>query len=289
MKRYSIVHVPVLSFFSKALYRDVCHQWKGVGFAYLLLLLIVCWIAPIVKVHTGLSNFVDNEAPRIVSQIPTISIVDGKASINEPQPYRITEPDTGKTLAVIDTTGAARTLADANAFALITETEAIFKKSEIETQTFSFRDIDEFTLDQDMVTGWLAAAKKVVPPVLYVLAVLGAFVFRILQALIYACIGMMFASWCKARFTYASLLRLSIVAVTPGIIVETVLDVAQVNLPYAILWYFLAAMGFLYFGVKAASQDQDTPGASTSPYVANVPDVPYVSNVSDVPHEPHQM
>jgi len=283
MRRYSVIHVPVLSFFSKALYRDVCHQWKGVGFAYLLLLLIVCWIAPIVKLHIGVSDFVDNEASRIVSQIPTITIVDGKASINEPQPYRITEPDTGETLAVIDTTGAINSLEDAKAFVLIKETEAILKQSDFETRTFSFREIDQLTLDQDMVTGWLATAKVFVAPVLYVLAVLGAFVFRILQALIYACIGLLFASWCKSRFTYASLIRLSIVAVTPGIIIATILEVAGVSFPYSGWCYFLAAMGFLFFGVKAASQDRAPTGGPASPYAMNVPDVP------DVPNEPHQV
>lgn len=63
MKQHSIFHAPVLSFFSKSLYRDVCHKRKGVGFAYLLLL-AVCWIAPVVKVHMELSNFVDNGSSR---------------------------------------------------------------------------------------------------------------------------------------------------------------------------------------------------------------------------------
>ena len=122
MKRYSIIHVPVLSFFSKDLYRDVCYNWKGSGFVYLLLLLSVCWIAPMVKLHVGLSDFVDNEAPKMVTQIPVITIVEGKASIDEPQPYYIQEPETGENLIVIDTTGTITSLEGTEVFALITET-----------------------------------------------------------------------------------------------------------------------------------------------------------------------
>ena len=33
MRRYSIFHVPVMSFYSRALYRDVGLRWKGIGFA----------------------------------------------------------------------------------------------------------------------------------------------------------------------------------------------------------------------------------------------------------------
>ncbi|MBL7219920.1 MAG: DUF1189 family protein [Phycisphaerae bacterium] len=285
MKKYSIFHVPVMSFFSKSLYRDVARQWKGVGYGYLLLLLIVCWIAPTVKIHQGFSDFVDKEAPKIVTQIPKLTIVNGRASIDEPQPYRITDPQSGKILAVIDTTGAIRTLEEADAHILITEREAIFKKNEFQTDTFAFKDVNEFTLDQNMINGWLETAKGIVWPIVYVAAVLGAFVFRIIQSLIYACIGLVFASSCKPKLTYASLIRLSIVAVTPGIIVETVLFVAGVDFPHSGWCYFLAAMGFLFFGVKAASQDETPTNEPPPLYQPHVPDIPPVPPVPDSPNE----
>jgi hypothetical protein len=263
MKRYSIIHVPVLSFFSKALYRDVCLQWKGTGFAYLLLLLAVCWIAPIIKIHQDFSVFVDTEATQIISQIPTISIVNGKASVAEPQPHRITNPKTGETLVVIDTTGGIATLEDAEAIGLVTETHAIFKKSQVETRSFSFADVKQFTLGQDMITRWLAVTKRIMAPVLYPFAVLGSFLGRVIQVLLYAAIGMLFASWCKSRRTYVELLRLSIVAVTPVIIIKTLLGIGHVSIPFAGLWYFLGAMGYLFFGVKAASQDESPASADT--------------------------
>jgi hypothetical protein len=47
-------------------------------------------------------------------------------------------------------------------------------------------------------------------------------------------------------------LRLAVVAVTPAILVATLLDAASINLPFGGLWYFLATMGYLAFGIKAA-------------------------------------
>jgi len=245
-----------MSFFSKDLYRDVSSQWKGTGFAYLLLLLAICWIFPITRMHADLAYFVDNEAPKIISQIPTISIVDGNASIQESQPYYIKDPETGEVLVIIDTTGKITSLAETKALALVTKTETMFKKSEIETRTFSFANIKEFTLDQEKITGWLTVAKKLAVPVLYPLAVLGSYAFRIIQVLVYAAIGMLFASWFKSRRPYISLIRLSVVAVTPCIIIRTVLGALHVNIPFAGLWYFLTAMGYLFFGVRATSKDE---------------------------------
>lgn len=255
MKQYSKIHIPVLSFCSKSLYRDVCVNWTGTGFAYLGLLLAVCWIPTIASMHQALSRFIEDDASRIVSQIPTISIVDGEASIAEAQPYYIRDSWTGKALAVIDTTDNPDSLADPDASVMITRTAAIVKKNTVETQTFAFKEVKELTIDRDTVSHWLGVAKAYAALVLYPLALLGSFVFRIVQALLYAAIGMLFASWCNSKRTYAELLRLSVVAVTPCIITTTLLGIVPLNVPALGLWCFLATMGYLWFGIKAASAE----------------------------------
>jgi hypothetical protein len=96
MKRYRIFHIPVLAFFSKGLYTDVAFNWKGTCLGYLFLLLAVCWIPAMIELDSGLDNFVETEAPKIISQVPTITIKDGVASIDEPQPYYIYDIEKGK-------------------------------------------------------------------------------------------------------------------------------------------------------------------------------------------------
>jgi len=49
---------------------------------------------------------------------------------------------------------------------------------------------------------------------------------------------------------------LAVVAVTPCIIFRIIFECASVELPLAGLWFFLAAMGFLFFGVKVCSQPE---------------------------------
>jgi len=254
MKRFSIIHIPLLSFFSKELYRDVGLNWKGVGFAYLLLLLAICSVPQMFKIQAWLSHFIDKEVPPLIEQVPRITITNGQVNVDVPQPYYIREPDSNDILAIIDTTGKTQSLVDTDAFALLTKTKLIYRKSDVEYRIHDLSDVREFVLDKGHITGWLNFAKKVFAPVFYPFIVLGMFLFRIIQALIYGVIGLLFASLCRVKLSYDSLLRLAVVAVTPCIIVNTIFEVFSFHLQMAGLWFFLMAMVYLLFGVKACSQ-----------------------------------
>lgn len=254
MRRYNVFQAPVMTFFSPGFYRDVDQHWKGTGFAYLLLLLTICWVPAMVQFHFSVADFVEKEAPALTDQIPTIRIIKGEASADVAQPYKIVDPDSGTALALIDTTGKTTSLEGTEARALVTKTELIYKKSDIETRSFSFKDIKDFTLDQQVISGLLTVFRKYVAVVSFPFAVLGSFVFRIVQLLIYAAIGLLFAKWCKTSRPYDTLLRLSAMAVTPVIIVSTILDMANVKIPWQGLLYFIAAMAYLFFGIKTVSQ-----------------------------------
>jgi len=254
MKKFSIIHIPVLSFFSKELYRDVGLYWKGVNFSYLLLLLAICSIPTIIKIHIGLSDFVDNEAPKVVEQVPEITITDGQVSIEEPEPYYIKDPENGDVLAIIDTTGTIKSLEDPNAICLLTKTNIMWRQGEFETRTIDLAEVKNFVLDSERIMGWLHTAGKFLIIIIYPFALLGSYLYRTVQALIYAAIGLLFALWCKVTLSYATLLRLAVVAVTPCVLVKTILGIAGAHLPYAGLIYLVAALAYLFFGVHATAQ-----------------------------------
>jgi len=257
LKKFSIIHLPLLSFFSRELYRDVGLNWKGVGFGYLFLLLAICTVPRMFKIQRSLSNFIDEQLPPFINQVPEITIEKGEVHIDKPQPYYITVPDSNETIAIIDTTGQIQSLDNTDAFVLLTKTKLISRQSKSESRTYDLTNVQHFVLDQDKITGWLNTAKKILVPFLYPFAGLGSFIFRIIQSLIYAAIGLLFAAWCKTKLSYPALLRLAVTAVTPCIIVRTVFECASVKLPLAGLWFFLAAMGFLFYGIKACSQIEE--------------------------------
>lgn len=258
MKKFSIIHIPVLSFFSKDLYREVGLYWKGLCFAYLLLLLAICWIPGMVKIHTAFSGFINNQAPAFIDQVPEITITDGQVSIEEPQPYYIKVPDSNDVIAVIDTTGTIKSPEDANAFFLLTNTLIITRQSDFETRTVDLSHVKSFTVDSARITRWLNIIKKFLVVIMYPVALLSSYVYRIIQALIYAAIGLLFASMCKVSLSYGALLRLAVVAMTPCMIIKTAFALAGVYFPCIGMLYILIILAYLYFGVYACSQTPPT-------------------------------
>ncbi len=226
MRRYSIFHVPVLSFFSKELYKDVGLHWKGVNFFYLFLLLAICLVPRMIKLHIGVTDFVNNYAPTIIEQVPEITISDGQVSIKENQPYYIKEPESGMVLAIIDTTGEIESLEEADAFCLLTGNKLLTKR-QFEKRSYDLSKIKHFAL-------------------------MGSYVYRIVQALIYAAIGLLFVSFCKTTLSYASLIRLAVVAVTPCVIVSTILGLGGNSIPAFL--YPAAVLVYLFFAVRSISR-----------------------------------
>lgn len=271
MKKFSIIHIPALSFFSAELYRDIGLNWKGVGYGYLFLLLVICTIPKMFTLHRNLSAFIDKESPKFVNQIPKITIEKGKVHIDEQQPYYIIIPDSNKVAAIIDTTGQIQSLDNTDAFVLLTKNKLLSRESETEVRIYDLSKAQHFVLEQSTIVRWLDVLKKLLTPLLYPFVLAGSFAFRIIQSLIYAAIGLAFASWCKTKLSYPALIRLAVTAVTPCIIVRTIFECASAKIPFAGLWFFLAAMLFLLYGVKACStettaiEDELRPGNQSQP------------------------
>jgi hypothetical protein len=251
MKKYSLLHPPILSFFSKDLYRDVGQNWKGIAALYLVLLLAFCWIFETWAVNEKVSQFITNKVPLFIEQIPQITIQDGNVSINEPEPYFLYDPETSEVIAIIDTTGQYNSLDNTKAYLLLTNNKLIGRESETETRIYDLSQIDEFFLDQDSINNFFDIFKTYFPFVFYVFAVIFSFVFRLVLVLIYGAIGFLFCKIANVKLTYQTLIRLAVIASTPVIILDTVLEVSNINIPFFWLISFAIAMCYLYFGVRS--------------------------------------
>ena len=251
MKKYSLLHAPILSFFSKDLYKDVGQNWKGIAVLYLLLLLAFCWIAQTWVINIKVSEFIANETPPFIEQIPEITITDGNVSINEPEPYFIYDPGTQEIIAIIDTTGEYDSLDNTEAYLLLTKNKFIGKESETETRIYDLSQIDNFFLDQATINKIVSIFESYFPFVFYVFAVIFSFIFRLVLVLIYGVIGLLFCRFANVRLDYQTLMRLAVIASTPVIILDTVLEVSNITIPLFWLICFVITMSYLYFGVRA--------------------------------------
>jgi hypothetical protein len=250
-----------MSFYSSDLYRDIGLNWKGIGFGYLFLILAVCLLPDKVQLQIGLSSFLQDDAPGIVSQIPVMTITKGAASFDAPQPHTITAPKTGKVLAILDSTGKYTSLDKTDALALITKNNVIVRTKDKagvdEIKTYSFEDVNEFKMDRQRLNDWIDMAGKFLVPAYYALMLLVSFLLKMTQLLIFGAIGLFIASWVKVSLRYAAALRLSAAAITPSLIIETVSGLFRIPVPMGDTLSILLAMWFLYFGIKAVSQQDN--------------------------------
>jgi hypothetical protein len=263
----AFVAIVLAPLFHSGLYRDVARNWRGIAALYLFLLVIVTSALTAYKVHISVRDFARDEFPKTVEDVPPISIRDGVVSSPVEQPYEIVDEESRKTFAVIDTTGTITSLRDTAAFMLLTKNELHYRdNNQVKIQDLS--QIKSFDLDREKLKRWMNGFASWAGGIVFVLLLIFVFIYRLIQALIYAAIGLAFAAMFGARLTYQQLIRLSIIAVTPVILLDVALDLAGVDVPFFPLICFAVAMVYLAMTVKANASDVSPPGGFQPVYTA---------------------
>ncbi len=246
-----------MSFFSKSLYRDVARNWSGLGFPYLLALLALCTIPAVMNLHTDLVVFLNNEGREFVQQVPAITISKGKVSIDKPEPYFIRDKKTGDPIMIIDTTGTIRSLHGTSAKALLTKTGLLVKKDKGETATLDLSTIDFFFINRSLLYEYMDSMEEWFAVMIYPLAVLVSFLYHVVEVLVYAAVGLIFTRALHASLGYRALVRLSVISVTPSLVVGVLLLLTDTMLPYWRLISFWVSLVYLLYAVKANAGNKE--------------------------------
>lgn len=253
-KRYSVFQALYMAFYSADLYQDVGARWQGVGAAYLLLVVVLSWLPVLIKMQVTFSDFATHDAPKIIGQIPPITIDKGKVSTTVDTPYFIKDPDTGKELAILDTSGQITSLdGHPSAFLLLTQSRLISRQSNMEVREYDLSQVQHFEFNREKALDWLLTFKNLLLVMVAPFAILFGYIYRILQLLLYAAIGMGFASMIKLKVEYGVMMRLAAVAVTPALLINMAFDLWGKSIPFWWLICFVIAMCYLFFAVKSAA------------------------------------
>ncbi len=254
MKQYSILHPLYMSFFSKSLYRDVAANWRGLCLTYLLIVLTLTLIPDMVSLHERVVDFLADQVPQVVNQVPTITISEGTASVNVPVPYIIDAPWSKLPFAVIDTSAGAVPPADLKATIMLTRTKLTVKGDTSEVHSFDFSRIHHAVIDKDLINLWLEAFKDDFIFAVYPFALFFAFLYYFIQALLCSSIGIFFAKMFNIDLKSRALIRLSVVAFTPPLVLQTVHTLLDIEFPYSGVITFVLATCYLYFAVSSCSE-----------------------------------
>jgi hypothetical protein len=209
-----------------------------------------------IQMQRGLTRFVNNEAPRITQQIPRITITKGQVSTDVATPYFIKD-DEGTPLMIIDTTGQHQTLDDSPARVLLTKTKVVMR-DERQTRIYDLAPVESFEVDRTRVEGWLQMMKSWLALAAFPLLLLCSFIFRAIQVLVYAAIGLLFARMLNTNLSYKTLMRLAAVALTPVLLLNLLVEFVPFHVP---LWWLLGTaigLGYLFFAVKSNDDSEVT-------------------------------
>jgi len=251
---YSAFETLYLSFYSRDLYQDIARNRKGLYLPYLLLLLMFFWTPEMMNMHRAVSEFIADEAPQYIDQVPVITITRGEASVKEPVPYTIMDKKKNSPVAIIDTSGQVASLNTTPALVLLTRTHLIVRKDETETRSLPLSDLGDITITQKLMYNWLEMFNNLFVVVLFPFVLLLSFVFHGIQALLLALLGGSFAKYFDVTLDFRALIRISVVAFTPAIMLEAAHAVLDIPYPYSTFISFLIAAGYLFYAVGCNSK-----------------------------------
>ncbi|HET6247622.1 MAG TPA: DUF1189 family protein [Tepidisphaeraceae bacterium] len=251
-----------LSFFSAELYRDIGRRWRGIGFWYLVLLMLLTCIPTGIEVQYKFREFVKSDMSGLIDTFPTITY-DSKheISVAESDPYLWKDPKTGEVILYVDTTGKFDLPQGAKAPVKLSKTQLIMRQSPGETRTYQLSQYPPgpLVIDKNLLNRWAGIAQRYIGlgvfGFLFVFSVIGHFI----QILIYGLIGLIFCAMFGARIDYAALLRMSAVAITPAVILGTALELSGVNFRGENWLYFALEMLVLGLAVKANAAGRSLP------------------------------
>jgi hypothetical protein len=250
----------------KSFLQDVAKKWKGAGLLYLLLLACLTMIPFALHFHSGVGKIAVDKLYPLVDKIPDIKIARGQVSINKPEPYFLTTPG-GRAVGVIDTTGKVTSLENGKYYLLLTKNSLMYRQSDTETRTYNLSKVEDFSLTRDQVKKWSALGVKWAGFAAYPFLAAFSYAWRIIQALIYALIGLIFAKLARTKLSYSSLMRLSAVALTLTAVADAVLEI--LGNPYRIsnLMSIGITLILLFIACRANASDEETPPAANNPGV----------------------
>lgn len=265
MKKYSCASAMYMSFYSAELYRDVAKNWGAGVVLYLFILLAICWSVLVVKLQPEINTVFIRLANNMSTQIPPFAINKGIVKTPENRPYEIIDPKTKETFAIIDTSGrydrlciamdcqessSKKSAPPSSTRILVTQDRVFYADNsdtiKIQALPKSLTMAIEPKLIQKEVVKFVGWSWVILFPILLIFS----FAYRLVEALVYAILGKIFAAFGHIPLTYSEVLKITMIAMTPAILLATIFD--WFNIVFHLQWflYFIITMIYLLFGLN---------------------------------------
>lgn len=240
-------------FYSQDIYRDAAHCWRGLGYKYLLAVLFAAWLIAAVHVQLVVREFIVDYLKPVFMQLPTMSVKNGVMKLDgASELVQIKDPRDGHLLVSFDMREEPKA-PPADKIGIFVERRRVILHSKDKQQVYDFKNLKDTVYDWTyhikILDGFANWSGVVVVGVFWI----SSFVLCALQALLYGLAGKLIAVFAKRRLTYAQLVRISVVAMTPALIIDTCQKLLCAGIPVWPLVSVCITVAFLIYGVKVNS------------------------------------
>ncbi|MCW5588037.1 MAG: DUF1189 family protein [Legionellales bacterium] len=249
MKKFSLLQAIIYSFFSRALYSQVGQKWIGAGFKYLFLLIMLYSLPLTLKWQLEINYFAKFIFPPILKELPLIKIDQGSLSIDKAVPYTIYHPLTHLPYIIFDTASASLVKpSDAkfvvHAHQLSLRWDNLVHEYRFDTQQSATLTPEFFAMKMRELKTWFSF-------IAYPLTVILGFSTYLFAVIILALLGLIFVSLTDRQLDYIALLRLSVVALTPALLLHAIIKLLDIHFSHQLFVGVIITLCYLFFAILA--------------------------------------
>ena len=246
---FNYLYMAFLSFFDKNAYCYVVEKLdKSFVYRYLLLILAICSIPAFFIINTNIHDYINGPGKKVIQQVPEIYIKDGAIHTEVSLPFIINDPETEKELIIIDNTGKYSSLEDSEAFILLKNGELVVRTHENNAQHFDLSEFNDFKINKTKLKESIPLVKWVVI-LMYIMYTLFLFIFYLILVHIYAWSGGFLDQFAGSGLSYQPILRISTLAITPVLIIDSVLKILVIYVPNWGIVNIILSMSLIYYGL----------------------------------------
>lgn len=248
MRKYSIIDTIFMSFYSKKVYLDVYRNWRGLGFAYLLVVIMVFSLGELIQMQKFVTQWVINKGPGVVVQVPEIWFTGGNLHHDGKNPLLITDPQTKLPIALIDSTLTNLSEVDTSIIVVFGKNEMAVDNGR-QRQVVPLSNFETLVLDSEVVDHWFEVVGNWFVIFIAPFLVLQTFIVQIFVSAFLALLMWVFLRYYKSVIQFSTAFRITIVASTPmlfwqavtGLVPEPLKSMSFLTIPIGVFYLYFAA------------------------------------------------
>lgn len=232
------------SFYNPKVYRDTIHHQSGFGGRYLSLLTVILAVIWLISLLVSLHYFETRQLPHIAQQIPPIVINEGVIQVDAEQPVIINSLD--NTLRItLDTEKSESELRETRTeITNDTNTDTapkvskkiidvgigrdfLFLKTDMQYKVFYTKELKDakIAVNSDSIQQLWHNNKLLIKSVAFPILWLNQFFYVMVQCLIIAILSYAVTAFMVEEYNFHARMRLSAIALTPPVIIATLMNV----------------------------------------------------------------